>query len=145
MSRVSPESKGFNSLHAIVAKCCQRGRSFINEQRHFPHKQADLSLSKMDVVTGRMLPAVVGRNAAFTPVHVRAAFMQAQNWLSTDAASASVSKESNGSEDAAPLSRPDPFLSHLQHKTENDLLDLLARKEKDDAYDDVEDDKMVHS
>lgn len=97
----------------------------------------------MNCVTRRLFPALLGRDAAVTPAHVRAAFLQAQHWLSTDASSISVSEESSGSEDPSPLNRPDPFLSHLQHKTENDLLDLLAHKDKDEAFDDAEDDKMV--
>ena len=97
----------------------------------------------MTSVSRKLFPALVVRNAAFAPSYVRAAFLQAQNWLSTNAASLSVPKESNGSKDGSPSSLPDPFLSHLQHKSENDLLDLLAHKGKDDAYDDAEDSEMV--
>lgn len=97
----------------------------------------------MSFLSKRIVSLLAGRSTASELVHVKSISVLAQRHsVSAHTASTSITEE-DGADQTASTSAPDVFLSHLQHKTENELLDLLNYKGKEEADGDEDADRKV--
>lgn len=97
----------------------------------------------MSLLARGLTSALVSRSVAPDFTYYTSVALQAQyQKYSSDAASTSPAKSDEKNTSTSSIA-PDAFLSHLQHKTENDLLDLLSQKDKDSADDEAEGDEQA--
>ena len=97
----------------------------------------------MAFVARRVIAVVASRSVAPDVCYATCSTVQLQQCrFSHDAAPTSTGKSIEETSTSSSIAT-DAFLSHLQHKTENDLLDLLSRKDKDRSTDESAEDGKV--
>ena len=101
----------------------------------------NISLIKMSFVTRSAISALVSRSILPSIGWYASLSLQTQHRMSSNDAATTSTAKSDGQKESPSSIAPDAFLSHLQHKTETDLLELLSQKDKDKASDEAGDHK----